>query len=177
MSDRLERKRLPLVVAGVAVLAVIIVAVILAIRGCGGDGDCDRGERTVDSGAATPAFSDAASSQSDSSADGPAAPADQGVERRKRRGRLITSRELRRVQRRHRGLVKLCYDRATRRGSGLVPRRINLTVKLAQGGRVRSVKVSAGGTLGSCVKRMVRGWRFPRALKAQTVRFTFVFAR
>jgi hypothetical protein len=175
MSDQLQRRRGPLIIAGVVLLLTVIIVLVLLIRGCGGA--ADDGKLSVDAGSAVkPPVTIDATAARDSAAEASAAH-DQGVERRRFRGRAITSRELRTVQRRHRGLVKLCYDRATRRGSGLVPRRINLTVRLAQGGRVRGVKVSAGGALGSCVKRMVRGWRFPRALKAQQVRFAFVFAR
>lgn len=81
---------------------------------------------------------------------------------------------MRAVQRRHRALVQLCYDRAAR--GGLVPRRANIKVTLGDRGRVRAVNVDVGGKLGACLRRMVRGFRFARSLKPQTVRFAFVFS-
>lgn len=105
-----------------------------------------------------------------------AAPLDASMERTPpRRGtRLISAAEVRAVQRRHRALLQLCYDRASR--GGLVPRRANVQVKLGDRGRVRAVSVNVGGTLGACLRRMVRGFRFPRSLKPQTVRLAFVFS-
>ena len=171
----IPRRRGPLLLAaGSGVLLVVVVIIVAALR-CGGEDPAPAGE--ADLGVAQGA--DGATSK-DAAPPGDLARAKDLVVERSRRPRgtrIIGSRELRRVQRRYRGLVKLCYDRATRRGSGLVPRKIDITVSLADRGRVRRVKASAGGTLGACVRRMVRGWRFSSSLKAQKVRFSFVFAR
>jgi len=172
MSERPIFRRWPLFAAAAIVAAATVVALVLALR-CGPAGP-DK-PAPVDAG---PAGQSADVRTTDTARDVHSAPPDVGVERRRRHGtRIISSRELRAVQRRYRGLVKLCYDRATRRGSGLVPSKARVTVQLADRGRVRSVKVDAGGALGTCMRRMVRGWRFSRSLKAQKVRFSFVFAR
>lgn len=127
---------------------------------------------TSDSGNTLAAPADAAPPSPDLMA----TPRDTSVERTPpRRGtRLISAAEVRTVQRRHRALLQLCYDRASR--GGLVPRRANVQIKLGDRGRVRAVSVNVAGKLGACLQRMVRGFRFPRSLKPQTVRFAFVFA-
>ena len=59
----------------------------------------------------------------------------------------------------------------------MVAGRADVTVNLADGGRVKSVKASAGGDreLEGCIRRTVRGWRFSSTLKAQQVRFPVIF--
>jgi hypothetical protein len=96
---------------------------------------------------------------------------------RPRPSRRITEPELRQLQRKHRALIKICYDRAARRAPKLVARRANVVVRLANGGRVKSVKVDAGGerALEGCLRRAVRGWRFSPTLKTQRVTFPIVF--
>ncbi|MCA9669473.1 MAG: hypothetical protein KC503_27950 [Myxococcales bacterium] len=93
--------------------------------------------------------------------------------------RLVTSAELRRLLRRHAGVIRYCYRRASRRLSSSAPRRANVVVDLAGGGRIRSVRVSASGNaaLAACVRRAVLGFRFPRAAKQQFVRFPVVVPR
>jgi outer membrane biosynthesis protein TonB len=59
----------------------------------------------------------------------------------------------------------------------MVARRANVTVDLADYGRVQSVRVDAGGdrALEGCIRRAVRGWRFSTTLKKQQVKFPVVF--
>lgn len=91
--------------------------------------------------------------------------------------RRITEPELRQLQRKHRALIKICYDRAARRAPKFVATRANIVVRLADGGRVKSIQVDAGGdrALVGCLRRAVRGWRFSPTLKAQRVSFPIVF--
>lgn len=95
------------------------------------------------------------------------------------RGRRITPSELRSLQRRHRSMINYCYDRAARRAPALVRKKTAVTVHLKKGGRVSRVDARAGGDaqLEGCLRRVIRAWRFPRALRAQKVEFSVVFAR
>lgn len=89
----------------------------------------------------------------------------------------ISSRELRAMTRRYRGMIQLCYRRAAR-GGARVSRKAQVRIRLADGGRVRSVRVDAGDKqLAACLRRTVHAWRFPRSSAAQGLTFPIVYAR
>jgi len=169
------RRRLLVILAAAlfAVSAVVILLVMLL--------PCD-GEVTIptdqDGGVQTDAadVADAADATPDAA---PAADLAPDQARRPRGTRRITERELRGLQRRHRGLISACYRLAARRDPATTPSRVSITVTLGDSGRVRRVGVDAGGArrLRGCLSRAIRGWRFSNSLRAQQVSFQIVRPR
>jgi len=160
------------ILGALVVLALLGVVVALVVSRCGPEEE----ERQPDGP------SDAAAPVEDAGLDLEAAdaarpPDSRARRRRPRPTRRITEPELRRVQRRHSATVRICYRRAARRAPSMVARRANVTVDLADYGRVQSVTVEAGGDreLEGCIRRAVRGWRFSTTLKQQKVKFPVVF--
>jgi hypothetical protein len=93
--------------------------------------------------------------------------------------RKITSKEVRRLQRRYAGQIRYCYQKPQQRAAPLIKRKTNVVVHLAPFGRVTRVDVYAGGDreLQACLRRFIKQWRFPSTLGQQKVRFPIVFAR
>lgn len=175
--DQLPRNRKAIVVASAAAVALVLVVLTLALRRCGGGDQAPVPAATVDSAVAS-APADAAPSPPSLASPPSPARVDASTEARAR-GRLITERELRALQRRHRRLLQFCYERAARQGSWSVPRKAPVVVELGEGGRVTSVQVEAGDDrqLEACLRRVVGAWRFAPSLRAQRVAFPVVFLR
>jgi hypothetical protein len=156
------------VLAGVAALVVVILLVRSLLK-----------EWSAEAPRAVDEASVSADAVADATAEVP--PSDAAVDKRQRawRGRRITPRELRSLQRRNRSMINFCYERVARRAPSLVRKKTLVSVHLKSGGRVGRVDVRAGGDsqLEGCLRRVIRAWRFPRALRAQQVDFSVVFAR
>ena len=159
-------------IALIAILIVVAAAIALIVVLISGDPD----PALPDAGATLSADAGAVVADAEIAHDSSDLAADQA----QRRGtRIIGAKELRKMQRKHRGLIKFCYQRAARRAPSSVARKARVSVLLGDRGRTKSVRVEAGGdsVLQGCLRRMIRGWRFSSSLKAQMVRFPVVFAR
>jgi hypothetical protein len=88
----------------------------------------------------------------------------------------MSSNELREVQRRHRALLRSCYERQ-RLSATAGTSKAEVSLKLGPGGRVSKVVVDAGGDaqLAVCLERIIRSWRFSADLRPQEVAFPLVF--
>jgi hypothetical protein len=166
-----RRRRLALAMMALAIVAIIVFVVVLLLRSGPEEAEApkDAGAVPRDAGPVLETL------PPDLAVDLPLP--DTKPKPRPRPSRRITEPELRRLQRKHRALIKICYDRAARRAPRWVATRANVVVRLAGGGRVKSVQVDAGGdrALEGCLRRAVRGWRFSPTLKTQRVSFPIVF--
>lgn len=166
-GQRRRRLVLLLVLAGAALLVAVVLFVVL--RSCAPEQEEVPNAAVVQPDLSLARQPDAAPPAPDAAADAEA--------RRPFRGRRITDRELRALQRRFRGPIYYCYDRAASRAASLVTKKSSIMITLGRGGAIRDVTVHAASDpqLELCLRRIIRAWRFSPALKAQKISFSIVF--
>ncbi len=86
-----------------------------------------------------------------------------------------------RVVRARRGFVKWCYENALKRNPSMGGGKVTVQFKINPQGRVVGARAAGntlkgGGSVGSCITRAVRRWRFPQSKGYSVVRFPFLFS-
>ncbi|MFH2007207.1 MAG: AgmX/PglI C-terminal domain-containing protein [bacterium] len=85
------------------------------------------------------------------------------------------------VVRARRGFIKWCYENALKQNPAMGGGKIGVQFKISPDGRVAQARVAAnslqgGGTVGACITRAIRRWRFPLSKGYSVVRFPFLFS-
>lgn len=96
-------------------------------------------------------------------------------------GNGLTRSQIFRVVRARRGFIKWCYESALKRNPTMGGGKITVQFKIAPTGRVVQARAASntlkgGGSVGSCITRAVRRWRFPQSQGYSVVRFPFLFS-
>jgi hypothetical protein len=86
-----------------------------------------------------------------------------------------------RVVRARRGFIKWCYENALKRNPAMGGGKITVQFKIAPTGRVVQARTASnslkgGASVGSCITRAIRRWRFPQSQGYSVVRFPFLFS-
>ena len=96
-------------------------------------------------------------------------------------GTGLSRAQIQSIVRRKRGAIKYCYESALRRNPGMGGGKIIVQFRIGPDGRVIGAGVKAntignGGSVGSCISRAVRRWRFPKSAGYAVVRYPFLFS-
>lgn len=96
-------------------------------------------------------------------------------------GNGLSRNQIFRVVRARRGFIKWCYENALKRSPTMGGGKITIQFKIAPTGRVVQARTASnslkgGGSVGSCITRAVRRWRFPQSQGYSVVRFPFLFS-
>ncbi len=96
-------------------------------------------------------------------------------------GNGLSRSQIFRVVRARRGFIKWCYESALKRNPTMGGGKITVQFKIAPTGKVVGARtagnsLSGGGSVGSCITRAVRRWRFPQSQGYSVVRFPFLFS-
>jgi len=96
-------------------------------------------------------------------------------------GNGLSRSQIFRVVRARRGFIKWCYESALKRTPTMGGGKIIVQFKIAPTGKVVQARAAGntlkgGGSVGSCITRAVRRWRFPQSQGYSVVRFPFLFS-
>jgi hypothetical protein len=96
-------------------------------------------------------------------------------------GNGLSRSQIFRVVRARRGFIKWCYESALKRNPTMGGGKITVQFKIAPTGKVVGARTAGnslkgGGSVGSCITRAVRRWRFPQSQGYSVVRFPFLFS-
>ncbi len=90
--------------------------------------------------------------------------------------RQITPNDIQSMQRKHRGPLSACYERALKRDDSLAELKAEITVTISDEGAVKGVSISGVGNddLASCLRKDIRTWVFD-PMGEQTFKFPIIF--